>query len=71
MSAMSVEMILKLIDQATAPLRGVISEVEKLNAATGKLNATAPPAPTRFPAGLSSKSRCMASMEPWRISKKS
>ena len=34
---MSVEMILHLVDQATAPLRGVVSEVEKLDRATKDL----------------------------------
>lgn len=35
--AMSVEMILRLVDQATGPLRGVVSEVEKLDKAAKNL----------------------------------
>lgn len=40
MSAMSVEMILRLVDAATGPLRKVLGEVEQLEKATGRLNAT-------------------------------
>jgi len=35
--AMTVEMILRLVDQATAPLRNVVSEVEKLDKAAQAL----------------------------------
>jgi hypothetical protein len=38
--SMTVEMILRLIDQATGPLRSVESEVEKLQRTAGKLNST-------------------------------
>jgi hypothetical protein len=45
--AMSVEMILRLVDQATVPLRGVTAEVEKLGQAAKDLGKGAAAAGSR------------------------
>ena len=54
---MSVEMILHLVDQATAPLRGVVSEVEKLDRATKDLGRGAARAASGSRYGRRSSSR--------------